>query len=493
MHVPTSLPAQVLLLHPSPGLRPRLAEAIRRAGFSCYPAEPDAPLADLFRERDFPLAAVGMEADASCGETPAWDAVAAIRQIHALSPATQVVAIVPASVDLTTCCRAVSLGVAAFVEVQADGTAADLERRLRQALERYHTACREGQEIHTRQVFDETGFAGQSRAMAELLLKARRVARISDAPVLIYGESGTGKQLLAEAIHRLDPKRSGRPFLTVNCAAVSAPLAESALFGHCRGAFTGATQDREGYFRAAHGGTLLLDEISEMPLEIQARLLRVLQEGRILPVGADREISVDVRVIAASNRRLEALVAEGRFRLDLYQRLNVVLLEIPPLRERREDVPPLIRFFLRRYASYYPHPIEHVDPRVEALLADIVGEGNVRELENIVRQILAFKKSGSEITLADIPPHILRARQDAIADRTQISPALAEVVRQLLQRGPAPLARILSECERLILQQALEQADGSYQALARRLGITRRTLYNKLRKYRLTRPAARER
>jgi len=202
---------------------------------------------------------------------------------------------------------------------------------------------------------------------------------VSDAPVLICGESGTGKQLLAEAIHRMDPKRRSKPFLTVNCAAITGTLAESALFGHRKGSFTGATQDRPGYFQAANGGTLLLDEISELEKPLQPKLLRVLQEGRVLPVGDDIERPVDVRIVAACNRPLPILVESGEFRFDLYQRLNVIALVVPPLRDRPEDIPPLVQFFLRQYASYYRQPIESVDERVYEMLSRAIGSGNVRD------------------------------------------------------------------------------------------------------------------
>jgi transcriptional regulator with PAS, ATPase and Fis domain len=303
--------------------------------------------------------------------------------------------------------------------------------------------------------------------------------------VLIYGESGTGKQLLAETIHRLDAKRGGHRFLSVNCAAISGTLADSALFGHVKGAFTGATEDRQGHFRAADGGTLLLDEIGELDLALQPKLLRVLQEGLVLPVGADEEVPVDVRVIAATNRRLAAMVAEGRFRLDLYQRLNVIVLEIPPLRERPEDIPALVQFFLKKYADYYHGSITHIDPRFYDELARRTLTGNVRELENVVRQVLAFKHGGDRIDLSDLAA-VEAPAMPAAGLRSELLPhELVEEGRRLIEAGRVSLADFMDEVERRFLSEAMKTSNGTHVDLAKRLGLSRRTFYNKLRKHRL--------
>ncbi len=371
------------------------------------------------------------------------------------------------------------------MELGSDAWENALVDRLAQAADRYRAALQKNQVDDRQAVFDQTGFAAQSRAMAELLAQAKRAASISDVPVLIYGESGTGKQLLAEAIHRLDPKRSTRPFLCINCAAITGTLADSALFGHRKGAFTGATEERLGYFRAARGGTVLLDEIGELDRALQPKLLRVLQESRVLAVGADREEPVDVRVIAATNRALEAAVARNEFRLDLYQRLNVITLCLPPLRERCEDIPPLVRFFLTKYASYYPRKIKAVDPLVYEVFAESIGRGNVRELENVVRQILAFKQSGDRIDLTDLPKSLLRNRGKPSQQHGDVIAELARAVSELVRRGKMSLPEMLHECERLIIEEALTHSRTTHAELARSLGITRRTFYNKLRKHNL--------
>jgi transcriptional regulator with PAS, ATPase and Fis domain len=322
-----------------------------------------------------------------------------------------------------------------------------------------------------------------------VLAKAARAAQVSDVPVLVYGESGTGKQLVAELIHQLDPKRSSKRFLSVNCAAISGTLAESALFGHIRGAFTGATESRRGHFRAADGGTILLDEIGETDLTLQPKLLRVLQEGVVMPLGSDDEIAIDVRVIASTNRQLAALVEEKRFRLDLFQRLNVIELEIPPLRERPEDIPVLVRFFLKKYAQYYERPIESVDDQVYEFLANCTMRGNVRELENAVRRMLAFKRSGSVLSLADVPPSLLARSGRTAHDEARDLTELADVACRLIDKQVMTLPQLVRTCEMTVLRNSLENLNTTSTDLAKRLGLSRRTLYNKLHKYELDAPS----
>lgn len=420
-------------------------------------------------------------------ETPLNDGLAALRSIRQASPASQVVVLVKDNVDLGTCCQAVMFGAASFVEWQAGQPIEPILDRLQQANTRYQITLRDNEELQNREIFDETGLAGQSQIMAKLLFMAKRAAIISDVPVLIGGESGTGKQLLAEAIHRMDPKRRNKPFLTVNCAAITGSLAESALFGHRKGAFTGATENRLGYFQAANGGTILLDEISEMEMFLQPKLLRVLQERKVLPVGADEETEVDVRIIAACNRPLEILVEKNEFRLDLYQRLNVINLNMPPLRERPEDIPLLVQFFLKRYQNDYPQGIESVDERVYEVLAHTIGSGNVRELENAIRQILVFKRAGNRIELSDIPPDLLK-RLSAHRKESQVAESLTTAVESLMSSGRMCLGDMLYEFEGLVLREALTRSKISHTELANQLGLSRRTLYNKLDKHDLSNP-----
>jgi two-component system response regulator GlrR len=232
------------------------------------------------------------------------------------------------------------------------------------------------------------GIITRSPTMEDLLRQARRVAD-SDASVLIFGESGTGKELLARAIHRASPRRE-RAFVAVNCGAIPEPLLESELFGHARGAFTGAVQAHKGLFQAADGGTIFLDEIGDMPLALQVKLLRVLQEGEVRVVGASQSIAVDVRVISATHRDLDAQKASGQFREDLYYRLNVVSLKLPSLAERREDIPLLATHFLRKLAERYKRPVSSLAPDAMAQLVAAPWPGNVRQLLNLLEQAVAL-------------------------------------------------------------------------------------------------------
>lgn len=471
-----------------------LSTGLERHGFSVVSASSPLQTLSDAATTEFPLIILELPAETSADfrppatladqDPPLTEALGLLRDVRRASPASQVVVLVQAQLPLAVCCQAVRYGAASFVEWRDGEPLQPLVERLAQGLSRYHAAVEEGRLVHSREIFEETGVPSQSRTMARLLFQAKRAAMISDAPILIFGESGTGKQLLAEAIHRMDPKRRNKPFLTVNCAAITGSLAESALFGHRKGAFTGANEDRPGYFRAAHGGTLLLDEISEIEKPLQAKLLRVLQEGRVMPVGDDKEYAIDVRVIAACNRPLPVMVEQNDFRLDLYQRLNVINLHVPPLRDRPEDIPLLVQFFLKRYASYYPQPIESVDPRVYEVLSRCIGSGNVRELENVVRQILAFKAAGDRIELSDIPPSLLQpGKSSQELDATE---ALAHAAIAMFREGHLTLHEVLDDIERMILREALHEGDVNHAELARKLGLSRRTFYNKLKKHDLT-------
>ncbi|MFQ5745590.1 MAG: sigma-54 interaction domain-containing protein [Gemmatimonadota bacterium] len=272
---------------------------------------------------------------------------------------------------------------------------AEVQVALQQQLERYRLRV-------------ETGIVGRTEAMQEVLERIHLLAPVHST-VLITGESGTGKELAARAIHHLSPRRS-RPFIAMNCAAVPESLLESELFGHEKGAFTGATSRRKGMFELADGGTLLLDEIAEMPSPLQTRLLRVLETRRFMRVGGDVEIGVDVRVIAATNRDLGRAVREGGFRRDLYYRLNVLHLELPPLRERKSDIPILVRGFIRELSRAHDREFKGLAAEAMDILLDYDWPGNVRELRNLVESMVVLAP-GSVIRAEDIPPEI-RSRRD---------------------------------------------------------------------------------
>jgi two-component system response regulator HydG len=319
-----------------------------------------------------------------------------------------------------------------------------------------------------------------SPAMSKLAVLVQRVAS-RDVTVLLNGESGTGKERVADALVSASG-RANKPFLRFNCAALTAELAEAELFGHTKGAFTGAVKARPGLFREADGGTILLDEIGELPATIQAKLLRVLQEGEVRPVGEDQAVKVDVRIIAATHRDLMQMAREGKFREDLYYRLKVVHLRVPPLRERPEDIPLLARHFLTEFSRRFGAGPFKLTPLLLERLNAYLWPGNVRELENAIESLVALSH-GSELdlTLLPEPPKPKPAGETATTETTATTATTAAGAE------PAPIqidlkARV-DAYERGLIVAALEAARGNRTNAARNLGINRATLHGKLRKY----------
>jgi DNA-binding NtrC family response regulator len=304
---------------------------------------------------------------------------------------------------------------------------------------------------------------GRSRLIRKVLEDIERLHQFANTSVLITGESGTGKELVARAVHHRSP-RAAAPFIPVNCVAIPAELAESMLFGHTKGSFTGATADRKGWFELADGGTLFLDEIGDMPPALQAKLLRVLEDGEITPIGATQSRRVDVRVISATNADLAAKIAAGAFRQDLYFRLARFVVRTPPLRERPEDVAPLAEHFLAMFAAEMGRPASMLAPDAAALLARHPFPGNVRELKNVIERALIASGGGEigreHLQLGDAPvPPPVREAQTATA--------------------VAGLPLNLEEAEHALIQRALEQTKGNVAEAARLLGINRSRIYRR--------------
>ncbi|MCE5302639.1 MAG: sigma-54 dependent transcriptional regulator [Planctomycetaceae bacterium] len=329
------------------------------------------------------------------------------------------------------------------------------------------------------------GLIGEGTAMERVYRLTRRVAR-SNASVLLLGETGTGKELIAKAIHRLSPRGSG-PFIRVNCGALAENLLESELFGHVRGAFTGAVDNRTGRFEAAHTGTVFLDEINSTTPKLQVKLLRVLQEHEFERVGDTQTIRVDTRVIAASNCDLLDEAAAGRFREDLYYRLNVVTIELPPLRERRDDIPSLVYHFLKIYSEENFRHVLHVEPAAMQALQDYAWPGNVRELQNYIERAVVLSP-GDELTRDLLPEPVLGGRPRRIGrSRADLETLASELIQQGVETaGPSAenlYAAIVNRVERELIVQVLAGCDGVQIKAAERLGINRNTLHKKLKEY----------
>jgi len=385
------------------------------------------------------------------------DGKEAFRKIHAASPALPVI--------FMTAYSSVDDAVLMIREGAHDYLTKPLDfDRLRLALERavdHRQVAEKRQQPKSEQSSITSSIIGDSPQMRELLEMITYVAP-TEATVLIAGESGTGKELVAEALH-VNSDRSGGPFIKVNCAALAESLLESELFGHEKGAFTGADRQRDGKFVQADGGTLFLDEIGETSQAMQVKLLRVLQEHELQRVGGEKTIHVDVRIIAATNRNLEEEVKAGNFREDLYYRLNVVTLQVPPLRDRQGDIPLLVRHFVEKFAAKNRRVVNGIVPKCMELLSKYPWPGNVRELENAIERGIILMR-GDELTEKSLPLSVQR----------YTSQEEEHVVEQ-----PASLF----DLEKKLILETMEQTEGNKSEAARRLGITRKTLQSKLNKY----------
>ncbi len=381
------------------------------------------------------------------------------------SPLTEVI-VVTAHSSVDSAIEAVRGGAYDFVAKPFEPS--ELAARVGRALEKHALSC---ENARLRALVAERGQSrplGRSPAMLAVSDLVRRAAP-SRSTVLITGESGTGKERVARAIHEFSERKNG-PFLVVNCGALPEALMESELFGHEKGAFTGASSRHAGLFREADGGTILLDEVGELPPSLQVKLLRVLQERRVRAVGTSHEVPIDVRVLAATNRDIESDVAESKFRQDLYYRLNVIRIELPPLRERREDLAQLVEEFVRKYAGEMGKEIVGLTPDAQRALDRYAYPGNVRELENIIERAVALS-GGRTIGLGDLPSQV-----SGLAGAP--TPNLAE-----LPTEGCDLEAVLGELERRLLLSALERTGGVRKHAASLLGVTFRSIRYRLKKH----------
>jgi two-component system response regulator HydG len=399
------------------------------------------------------------------------DGIEALTEIRKISPLVPVL-IMTAYASVKTAVEALKAGAFDYVTKPLD--IEELKILIEKGLEQYHLRTENlalKERIGDR--FDFSRIIGRSAKMIALLEMLAMVAP-SDATVLIMGESGTGKEVAANAIHQNSP-RAGQPFIKVSCAALPETLLESELFGHEKGAFTGAVSRREGRFHLAHRGTIFLDEVGEMSPALQTKLLRVLQEKEFEPLGGARTVKVDIRVIAATNKDLIKEVKEGRFREDLYYRLNVVPITMPPLRERKEDIPPLADHFLAVYREKNRKPLKGISGRALDLLVRYDWPGNIRELENCIERAVIMARE-EMITVADFPPQIQRLSGEGEKE------------------GPAiPYGMSLAEMEKKLIVKTLAETGGNRTRAAEILGINRRTLQNKLKEYGLNTPSLMDR
>ena len=445
--------ARILLVEDEPNMARTLAKNLERAGHRVEHAiHGEAAL-----ER---LAAASFDIVVTDLKMPVMDGMQLLHVMHerGLAPA---VVVLTGYGTIESAVEAMKLGAADYLikDARPQEILLTIERVLRlDALRRENARLRE--EVGKLRGFGE--LIGESAPMQAIYRMIDAVAE-NKSTVLLSGESGTGKELVARTIHARGPLAGG-PFVAINCAGLSETLLDSQLFGHRRGAFTGAVSDHDGVFRAAQGGTLFLDEVSEIPLSLQAKFLRAIQEREVTPLGSSLPVAVDVRLIAATNRNLEAETAAGRFRTDLFYRLNVVHIELPPLRARPGDVPALIDHFIQRFSLQYGVAPKRLAPEALAQLTAYTWPGNARELQNAIERAFALSVADT-IHTADLPP--------TITGRPRVDAAPAD-------SGDLPT---LEEAERRLVVAALRKSGGNKNEAARLLGIDRQRLYRKIEKY----------
>ena len=443
-------------------------------GFICMEAESGDSALALLEEQPAHMVLTDMV-------MPLMSGLEFLEKVKKLLPRTEV-ALMTGHGSIETAVQAMKLGAYDYI-TKPFSPLEELRLFLRRMAEKIRLV--EENEFLRQRMDSETAVHGIVGSSAKIQEVMRMVSRLKDTrtPVLIFGESGTGKELVARAMH-FRGAFAARPFVAVDCGSLVPTLIESELFGYEKGAFTGALKTKQGLFQAADGGTIFLDEIGELPLELQAKLLRVLQEKEVRPVGSNQRIKVDVRVIAATNRDLEAAYKIGAFRKDLYFRLNVVTLHVPALRERRSDTPMLVHWFLERYA---PGSELRVSNAAMKALMQYDWPGNVRELENCVERAVALG-NGHIIDSGDLPPAIAAATASLPAagqDSSDLDSGLAPAAVAESPQSPQtpPSTTDLEDIERATIQRVFEQVHGDKALAGRMLGISRATLYRKLKRY----------
>ncbi|MEQ9503989.1 MAG: sigma-54 dependent transcriptional regulator [Deltaproteobacteria bacterium] len=444
------IPLEIIVADDEPTIRLTVSETLREEGHAVTEAKDGAMALELIRQRPFDLLVTDVR-------MPRITGMEVFRKTREESPSTDVI-LMTAFGAVEDAVEALKLGASDYlvkpfdpselaVRIERIGARRNLQHQLASARAELVGAAR-GEII------------GRSRSMVRLLDMVDTIAQ-SDAPVLITGETGTGKELVARRIHALSERRD-KPFVAVNCAAFPETLLEAELFGHEAGAFTGAVKRREGRFSMADGGTLMLDEVGEIPPTAQAKLLRVLQEGIVEPLGTDEPKKLDVRVLSATHRDLEALVSVGTFREDLYYRLNGIDLNIPPLRERDGDLPLLVEFYLERFAAGRTPP--ELSPEVWGALASHPFYGNVRELEHVVQRAVVLSR-GQTITLEHLPANFGGTKEGDEEENGELR----------------PLSQAIKEFERAYIERALRAVEGKKSRAADLLGISRKNLWEKCR------------
>ncbi len=441
---------KVLVVDDEVGIRESIKRILGRQGFDVITASNGEDAFKIIRKQDIDLLITDIR-------MAGMDGVDLLKVCKSVSPTTEVIMITGyASVD--TAVETMKLG--AYDYITKPFKKAELLKAVNKAIEKQTLSLDNIQLKKRLEELDKGMLVGvSSHKMREVIDLVQQVAP-SQATVLILGESGTGKEVIANLIHRMSP-RGSRPMVKVNCAALPETLIEAELFGYEKGAFTGAVSSREGRFEAADMSTIFLDEVGEIPPEVQVKLLRILQEGKLERLGSNKTITVDTRIIAATNKDLETMMKQGGFREDLYWRLNVISIHLPPLRERKEDIPALVQYFLTRFARKNNKDIKGIEAKAMDVLLGYEWPGNVRELENVIERCVVLDRD-SVIATDDLPSELVK-------DETR------KVDHVTIKLGTP-----LEEVEKILMEEALRYTKGDKNLAAKLLGVSTRTLYRKL-------------
>ncbi|MCO7225309.1 sigma-54 dependent transcriptional regulator [Pleionea sp. CnH1-48] len=445
-----------LLIDDEPDILELLSMTLLRMGINCHTASNVSEANQKLEKNTYDFCLTDMR-------LPDGSGLEIVEKIQHL-PQEIPVAVLTAHGNMETAIEAMKLGAFDFVSKPVD--LSNLRNLVTRALKVNSSQSKQNQFAGGRQ------FIGSTDCVQRLKQTILKVAK-SQAPIYVHGESGTGKEMVARLIHKNGPRTDG-PFIAVNCGAIPSELVESEFFGHKKGSFTGASQDKEGLFQAANGGTLFLDEIADLSLSMQVKLLRAIQERAIRSIGSDQEVNVDIRIISASHKDLKALVKDGHFRQDLFYRVNVIEVDVPALRERRDDIPELTNYFLERLAERNNTTKPSITEAALAKLKSYSFPGNIRELENMLERAVTLSVDAS-IDVADIK--IDQSESYHIPQETTV-----EDIPSLPRRGNKPLEEFLEEVEKNTIMEALAETKGNKTAAAHLLGISFRAMRYRLKK-----------
>ena len=439
---------KILIVDDEPTIRETLSLVLREENYQCELAENGAEGLNRVKEKNFDLIITDLK-------MPEMGGLELMEKVKTISPKTSVI-IITAYASLESAIQALQFGAYDYIIKPLDFD--DVILRINRLME--HRELLNENEFLRREVqekFNVTNIIGESEPMQDVFRLIQKVAA-TKGNVLITGKSGTGKELVARAIHYNSPRQTKR-FVAINCGAIVDNLMESELFGHKKGSFTGAVRDKEGLFKVADGGTLFLDEVGEIPLHLQVKLLRAIETGEFIPVGDTIPQKVDVRIIAATNRNLEEEVEKGKFRDDLFYRLNVIEINLPPLSERKDDIPLLIDHFIRKYNQELNRHITGMDEETKRILMNYEWKGGIRELENVIERALILSE-GEKITRQDLPPNLMK-----LEPAPETSPRLKDTVAAF---------------EKEYIEQVLKANQGNKEAAAKILDISLSSLYRKI-------------